>query len=166
MAQYLIERPGREIKRMKADRGYTLLEIMVATAIVAILATIAVPNISGWRAKQRFAAAASDVHEAIIVARSSAIKDNTTVVILFQLPNGFTVFADDDADGTQDAGERTILTGRFQNDITLTTSFPGHRLSFNGRGLTTAVGAGITLSNPVYGSRVVQITVTGSSRIL
>lgn len=151
---------------MKTDRGYSLLEIMVATAIIAILAAIAVPNIAGWRAKQRFAAAVSDVHEAIKVARSSAIKDNTTAVIQFQLPNRFTVFADDDGDGTQDTGERTILTGIFQNDISLTTSFSGHRLSFNGRGMTTASGAGITLSNAVFGSRVIQITVTGNSRIL
>jgi type IV fimbrial biogenesis protein FimT len=151
---------------MRTDRGYTLVEIMVATAIIAILATIAVPNIAGWRAKQRFAAAAGDVHEAIKVARSSAIKDNTTVVIQFQLPNRFTVFADDDGDGTQDTGERTIRTGSFQNDISLTTSFSGHRLSFNGRGMTTASGAGITLSNAVYGSRVIQVTVTGNSRIL
>jgi type IV fimbrial biogenesis protein FimT len=151
---------------MQTERGYTLVEIMVATAIIAILTTIAVPNIAGWRAKQRFATAVSDVHEAVKVARSSAIKDNTTVVIQFQLPNRFTVFADDDGDGAQDAGERTILTGGFQNDITLTTSFGGHRLSFNGRGLTTANGTGITLSNAGYGSRVVQVTVTGNSRIL
>lgn len=150
---------------MKSNRGFSLIEIMVVIGIIAILATIAVPNIIGWRTKQRFLAAASDVHEAIKMARSAAIKDNTTVVIQFQL-NRFTVFADDDADGSQDAGERTIFSGNFLNDIDLTTSFPGDRLSFNGRGLTNAVGAGITLSNAVYGTRVLQVTVTGNSRIL
>lgn len=151
---------------MRTDRGYSLVEIMVATAIIALLAAIAVPNLAGWRAKQRFGTAVSDVHDAIKVARSSAIKDNTTVVIQFQLPNRFIVFADDDGDGTQDSGERTILTGGSQNDITLTTSFSGHRLSFNGRGLTSASGAGVTLTNATYGSRVIQVTVTGNSRIL
>lgn len=150
---------------MKSNRGFSLIEIMVVIGIIAILATIAVPNIIGWRTKQRFLAAASDVHEAIKMARSAAIKDNTTVVIQFQL-NRFTVFADDDADGSQDAGERTIFSSNFLNDIDLTTSFPGDRLSFNGRGLTNAVGAGITLSNAVYGTRVLQVTVTGNSRIL
>jgi type IV fimbrial biogenesis protein FimT len=151
---------------MKTERGFSLMEIMVAVAIVAILAAMAVPNIIGWRTQRRFAVAVSGVHEAIKVARSSAIKDNSTVVIQFQLPNGYRVFADDDDDGVQDGGERTILMENFQNDISLNTSFPGHRLRFDGRGLTSAVGAGITLSNAIYGSRVVQVTVTGSSRIL
>ena len=151
---------------MRTNRGFSLIEIMVAIGIIAILATIAVPNIIGWRDKQRFLAATNDVHDAIKGARSSAIKNNETVVIQFQLPNRFTVFVDDDQDGTQDAGERTILSGIFQNDISMNTSFPSHRLSFNGRGLATAVGAGISLSHAAYGTRVVQVTVTGNSRIL
>lgn len=151
---------------MRTERGYTLVEIMVAIAIVAIMATIAVPNISGWRAKQRFAAAVGDVHEAIKVARSSAIKDNTTVVVQFQLPNRFIVFADDDGDETQDTGERTILTGSFQNDISLTIGFTPHRLGFDGRGMRTIGGRDIKLSHAVYGDRFIQVMVTGNSRIL
>jgi prepilin-type N-terminal cleavage/methylation domain-containing protein len=147
---------------MKSNRGFTVVEVMVVIGIIAILAAVAVPNIIGWRTKQRFLAAAGEVHEAIKMARSAAIKDNTTVVIQFQ-PNSFTVLADDDDDGNP---ERTILSGSFLNDIAITTSFPGHLLSFNGRGLTNAVGAGITLSNAVYGTRVLQVTVTGNSRIL
>lgn len=151
---------------MKTNRGFTLVEIMVTIGIIAILAAFAVPNIVGWRTKQRFLAAAGEVHEAIKVARSAAIKNNAEVVIQFQLPRGFRAFFDNDGDGNQDAGEATILSGTFESDISLVTSFPGHRLSFNGRGMTNAVGSGITLTNAAYGSRVVQVTVTGNSRVL
>lgn len=151
---------------MKTNRGFTLVEIMVTIGIIAILATIAVPNIVGWKTRQRFAAAVGEVHEAIKVARSAAIKDNITVVIQFQLPRGFRVFVDSDDDGSQDPGEGTLLSGSFESDVSLVTSFPGHRLRFNGRGMTSAVGAGITLTNTAYGSRVVQVTVTGNSRVL
>jgi len=152
---------------MKTDRGFTIIEIMVATAIVAIAVTFAVPNIVGWRTKQRFLSAASDVHEAVKVARSSAIKENTTVRVQFDTANRrFTVFPDNDGDGNQDTGERTIFSGSYRNDIALTTGgLPGNRLTFDGRGLAPVVGTGIILSHADYGSRTIQITVTGNSRV-
>jgi prepilin-type N-terminal cleavage/methylation domain-containing protein len=152
---------------MKTDRGFTMIEIMVATAIVAIAVTFAVPNIVGWRTKQRFLSAASDVHEAVKVARSSAIKENTTVRVQFDTANRrFTVFPDRDGDGNQDALERTIISGSYRNDIALTTGgLPSNRLTFDGRGLVTAPGTGIRLSHADYGSRTIQITVTGNSRV-
>jgi type IV fimbrial biogenesis protein FimT len=148
---------------------------MVVIGIIAILAAVAVPNIIGWRTKQRFLAAANEVHDAIKVARAAAIKENRTVVIQFEPANRrYTVFAaatDFNDDGDQNdpgEGQRTIRSGSFKNDITMNTSYSGsgHRLTFNGRGLTDAVGDGITLSNATYGSRVLQVTVTGNSRIM
>jgi type IV fimbrial biogenesis protein FimT len=151
---------------MKTNRGFTLMEIMVVIGIIAILATIAVPNIVGWRTKQRFAAAVSDVHEAIRVARSSAIKNNANVVIQFQLPRSFRVCFDDDKDGCQDADDLTILSGNFQNDINIiSTGLPSDRLTIDGRGLTNASINPIKLRNAVYGDRHVWVTVTGNSRI-
>lgn len=151
---------------MKTNRGFTLMEIMVVIGIIAILATIAVPNIAGWRTKQRFAAAVSDVHEAIRVARSSAIKNNANVVIQFQLPRSFRVCFDDDKDGCQDADDRTILSGNFQNDINIiSTGLPSDRLIIDGRGFMNASINPIKLRNAVYGDRHVWVTVTGNSRI-
>jgi type IV fimbrial biogenesis protein FimT len=151
---------------MGTKRGFTVVEVMVVIGIIAILAAVAVPNIVGWRAKQRFLAAMSDVHETVKMARSWAIKNNATVVINFNLAQRtFTAFDDQNGNGSLDGGE-LIRSGGFLNDITMNTSFPGHRLTFNGRGLSDAVGAGITLSHAVYGSRVVQVTVTGNTQVL
>jgi|APLow6443716910_1056828.scaffolds.fasta_scaffold112982_1 prepilin-type N-terminal cleavage/methylation domain-containing protein len=152
---------------MRTERGFTLIEIMVATAIVAIAATFAVPNIVGWRAKQRFLSAASDVHEAVKIARASAIKENATFSVQFDTANRrFTVFLDLDGDGNQDAGERTILSGSYRNDIVLNTgSLPNNSLTFDSRGLVTNPGTGIGLSHAGYGQRTIQVTVTGNSRV-
>jgi type IV fimbrial biogenesis protein FimT len=151
---------------MKTDRGFSMIEVMVAIAIVSIAVTFAVPDIIGWRTKQRFLAAANEVHDAIKVARAAAIKDNRTVVIQFEPANRrYTVFADLNGDGDQDAGERTIRSGSFQNDINFTTSFTNNRLTFNGRGLTDATGQGIRLPNATYRDRLIEVTVTGISQI-
>jgi prepilin-type N-terminal cleavage/methylation domain-containing protein len=152
---------------MRTERGFTLIEIMVATAIVAIAVTFAVPNIVGWRTKQRFLSGASDVLEAVKVARSAAIKENTTVRVQFDTANRrFTVFPDYDGDAAQDAGERTLFSGSYRNDISLTTGgLSGNRLTFDGRGLVNAPGSGIRLSHAEYGSRTIQVTVTGNSRV-
>lgn len=151
---------------MKTERGFSLIEIMVVIAIVAIAMTFAVPNIVGWRTKQRFLTAANDVHEAIKVARSCAIKENVAVRVQFDTANRrFTVFPDRDGDGNQDANESTIFSGNYLNDIVLNTGgLPGNRLTFDGRGLVASPGTGISLSHAEYGSRTIQITVTGNSR--
>jgi type IV fimbrial biogenesis protein FimT len=151
---------------MRSNRGFSLIEIMVVVAVMAILASFAIPNIVAYRDRQRFAAAVSDVYAAIKGARSSAIKNNTNVSVLLQPPNRFTVFYDADGNGIQDAGDARIRSGVLQNDFVLSTDF-GQRITFDGRGLiTTAVSTGtVTLIHAVYGSRTLQATVTGNVRI-
>jgi prepilin-type N-terminal cleavage/methylation domain-containing protein len=171
VARYLIEHRRREITHMRTARGFTLIEIMVATAIVAIAATFAVPNIVGWRAKQRFLSAASDVYEAVKVARAAAIKQNTNAIVQFDTANRrFTVFMDLDGDQNQDAGESTIHSASYRNDITLDTGgLTNNRLAFDGRGLVANPPLppqnGIRLSHANYGQRTIQVTVTGNSRV-
>jgi len=155
---------------MRTERGFTLIEIMVATAIVAIAVTFAVPNIVGWRTKQRFLSAASDVHEAVKVARAAAIKQNTNAIVQFDTANRrFTVFADLDGDGNQDANERTIHSASYRDDITLNTGgLTNNRLVFDSRGLVADPPPppqnGISLSHANY-QRTIQVTVTGNSRV-
>lgn len=145
-----------------------MIEIMVVIAIVAIAATFAVPNIVGWRTKQRFLSAASDVHEAVKIARASAIKENVTVRVRFDTANRrLTVFPDYDEDGNQDAGERTIFSASYRNDIGLDTGDPSYNtLTVDGRGLVANPPQnGIKLSHANYGQRTIQVTVTGNSRV-
>ncbi len=50
--------------RKKEEKGFTLIELMIVIAIIGILAAIAIPQFSAYRAKAFNAAALSDVHTA------------------------------------------------------------------------------------------------------
>lgn len=67
--------PGRRFA------GFTLIELMVAVAVVGILAAIAAPSFSDLIAKQRAKAAATDLYLALAKARSEAIKRNSNVTL-------------------------------------------------------------------------------------
>jgi type IV fimbrial biogenesis protein FimT len=61
--------------------GFTLPELLAVVAIVAILATVGAPALARLIAGQRTRAAASDLHTALLLARSEAVKRNTEVTL-------------------------------------------------------------------------------------
>ncbi|MDP9938237.1 type IV pilin protein [Ectopseudomonas alcaliphila] len=52
---------------MKAERGFTLIELMVVVAIVAILSAIALPQFNEYRAQSSDSTAKADARNAIAV---------------------------------------------------------------------------------------------------
>jgi type IV fimbrial biogenesis protein FimT len=62
-------------------RGMTLVELAIAIALVAILATIAMPNLTATLANQRLRSAGTDLMSALLIARSEAIKRNAQVEV-------------------------------------------------------------------------------------
>ncbi|MGD9121667.1 MAG: GspH/FimT family pseudopilin, partial [Desulfobacterales bacterium] len=88
---------------MRNARGFTLMELMVTIAIVAILATIAVPNYIAWLPKRNLRSSAIDVQSAIQLAKMTAIRENTSVSLRFNTGSeNYQAFIDADADGNPD----------------------------------------------------------------
>jgi type IV pilus assembly protein PilA len=64
-------------KMMKKNEGFTLIELMIVIAIIGILAAIAIPQFSAYRARSFNAAAESDLRNAA-TAQEAYYVDNQT----------------------------------------------------------------------------------------
>lgn len=62
-------------------RGFTLVEMMVVVAIVAVVAAIAVPNFSALIEGRKVRAAAEQLRDVLVLARQEALKRNAPVVV-------------------------------------------------------------------------------------
>ncbi len=62
-------------------RGFTLIELIVSIAILAILLSLAAPAFTSFIASQRLKTAASNLQSFLLTARSEALKRNANVTL-------------------------------------------------------------------------------------
>jgi type IV fimbrial biogenesis protein FimT len=142
----------RIVENTRRGRGYTLVEIVVALAILAVLLGSAAPTFARLVAEQQLRDEARRLSDAILHARSEALKRNQPVVICASVPadpcgptrrwhDGWLMFADVDRDGAPGAGEPSIgHDGPAAPRVTLTANRPvAHYLRFDWAGQARTV---------------------------
>ncbi|SCY81662.1 GspH/FimT family pseudopilin [Desulfoluna spongiiphila] len=163
---------------MNNDKGFTLLELMVAVGLITILVGIAAPEFKQWTASQRLSASVRSIHSAFQLARLEAIKGGGNVVVAFSEGTGsggtYSAFVDEDGDRDRDTGEKIIASGSLSNQVTIgsarfdlggTGTKDKLKTHFDSRGLTTGRNGEVRLTN-VYGKAVrVVLNSAGSSRV-
>lgn len=72
---------------MRGERadGYTLLEMMVAIIVAALMVGLTVPNLLSWSADQRVKASARSVGDALQLARAEAIRTGERHLVVFDM---------------------------------------------------------------------------------
>ncbi len=109
---------------MDENDGFTLMELMVVLAVVAVLVAIAAPNLRTWVDTGRLNSGAREVQSVLNLARSAAVKEHFNVVVRFTIGAGtagtYVAFVDNGAvAGTQEAGEEVVATGTMPEGVNL-----------------------------------------------
>ncbi|MFC3129931.1 GspH/FimT family pseudopilin [Coralloluteibacterium stylophorae] len=93
---------------MPKARGFTLVELMITVAVLAVVAAIALPNFKGTMQRNQLATAANEVLAAVALARTEALRSPRTVSVCAsddgascggEWSNGWLVWIDEDASG-------------------------------------------------------------------
>lgn len=131
---------------MRTEKGFTIIELMVVVALIAVIAAWAVPSFMDIVAENSVATASNSVVGFLNEARSSAIQQGrqvivspaTTPVTSSAWSSGLAAWIDGNGDGVRSTQETLFIQQPFGNGLTLTG--PGASLSYNGTGLATLSG--------------------------
>jgi type IV fimbrial biogenesis protein FimT len=105
--------------QMKRTRGFTVIELMVTLAILAIMMGLGVPSFRAFISSQKIKTGTTELMTSLVLARSEAVKRNANVTVTPSSSaawnNGWTVTA------TVGGGTATLHSQEAITGITITT---------------------------------------------
>lgn len=146
---------SRSKKPLKTRSGFTLIELMIAIAIFAILVSIATPNAIRWLRNSQFNSAVMDVKNAIEDVRMHAVKNNAQATLTFDGGDAFKT--DKNGEKTHELPANTTATP---------SGFTGGTIRYNSRGMVAENGS-VDVNNAGLGlCRRVEVDFSGTTRIV
>jgi len=163
---------GERFMSLRRSNGFTLIELMVTMAVLAVLVAVGFPNFLSVIRSNRVVAANNETLCLLSLARSEAIRNNSGGGVCGSATgsscdgdwnSGILAFADPDGSGTFETGE-TVLRYSQGHPKLIVDGPENTAISFDGRGRRQA-GADqtLTLRPDECGSQPMQRTVTINS---
>jgi type IV fimbrial biogenesis protein FimT len=159
--------------------GFTLIEVMVSVAILAILAALAAPSFGDSIKKYRIKAIREDLMSSIQLARSEAIRRGIPVILVRTTvcsntlidandwSCGWEIFVDANLNGSKSAGDLVIQTSEVPIGYGLMHTGLGSSLQVNVWGQAQGVGQKFVVTPPegVSGSSTTTVCINSGGRI-
>jgi len=154
-----------------ASAGFTIIELMIVVAIVAVLATYALPSMRELITTNRMKSVSLDLYTSLALARSEAIKRNNSSVSMIAAgggwQNGWTVTCVDTASSC--GGANVVVMAADPVDSSLTLTGPaGNIVTFSRDGRLATGSASFTITaganNTKSPMRCVDVDASGRPR--
>lgn len=158
------------------NAGFTLVEMIVAVAVFAIVATVALPAIDNFMANGRMSNSVNQLVAELVYAKSEAVKRSATVTLCASgdqatcsggWGDGSLAFLDVDADGVVEAADGDEILRRSQgSDPGLTLTATRRAVTFNPRGTTfQTMSVTFCSSNASVDGRAIILNQVGRHRL-
>jgi type IV fimbrial biogenesis protein FimT len=172
---------GNELKK---TLGFSLIEVMIVIAVVAVLGTLATPLFSDLIRNNRMRAQVGDLMGHLAQARTEALRAGARVTLCpgstsgcsgSAWESGWIGFIDSNSNASLDAGETTILSApALSGGNTLRSSDFASSISFRHDGASVSIAgqgqAGVFALCDSRGfgdkARAVKISITGRTKVM
>ncbi|RLT88213.1 MULTISPECIES: GspH/FimT family pseudopilin [unclassified Ketobacter] len=131
------------------QQGFTIIELMITVALIAIVAGIGIPSFRDLVASNRVVSSINEFHAGLRLARIEAVKRNDTVIFCASSDqascngnwgDGWIIYHDGNGDDVVNASELIRVGDPVNAGYSLTFSGAGNAISFAARGLSNQSG--------------------------
>jgi prepilin-type N-terminal cleavage/methylation domain-containing protein len=152
---------------MKKTGGFSLFELLIVIAVIAVVSAIVTPNIISWRSGAKFRGAVDNLRGDLQMAKVRAVKENDVVTIFFN-PTGYKVILDRANHWNHDPGEPVLRSRQLPAGVYIdlaNTQFgsEGDKTRFNSRG--NSVAGHTVLHNASGAQKRIVVTSVGQIRV-